>query len=308
MNRSDSESTSYVARRARTHLREQVQQLQELAIRHVAGDLAATALEEAALGRGKRVCLLLRLFLLVGVTTSRGRGGGGTRTRRACRTTSTRRDVLGLHTRLVRRVRRRIGLGGLRLDHGLTHLADQHRRLVLELARQEHHELLDEVVVPSEQGDDLRVVADQRAHLLDHEPHVLLSGLVVLQDGHELVVCVVLVVGEAGLDERHVLRRHLLFVRNLATSHVSSRDPRRHGDEPVDWRRDGRLDGLLTCQVHARIGREELCELGEQVAVALEDLLNPRDNRAVADSGPLSETDVSYPFIFSSIIMERKFL
>ena len=135
MNSSDSENTSCVAASKQTDLREQVQQLQKLPVGGVAGDLAATALEEAALARGKRVGLLLGFFLLVGV--------------------ATRWNVLGLHARLVRRVCGREGLGRLRLDHRLVHLVDQQRRLILELAGQKHHELLDEVVVPSEQVHDL---------------------------------------------------------------------------------------------------------------------------------------------------------
>lgn len=51
MNSSDSENTSCVAASKQTDLREQVQQLQKLPVGGVAGDLAATALEEAALAR-----------------------------------------------------------------------------------------------------------------------------------------------------------------------------------------------------------------------------------------------------------------
>ena len=155
MNSSDSENTSCVAASKQTYLREQVQQLQELPVGGVAGDLAATALEEAALARGKRVGLLLGFFLLVGVATTRGCGSGCARTCRSHGTTTTRWNILGLHARLVRRVCGREGLGRLRLDHRLVHLVDQQRRLILELAGQEHHELLDEVVVPSEQVHDL---------------------------------------------------------------------------------------------------------------------------------------------------------
>lgn len=129
----------------------------------------------------------------------------------------------------------------------------------------------------------------KRIYLLDHGPHVLASGLVVLQDGHELVVCVVLVVGESGLDERHVARRHLLFVRNLPRSHIPPRNRLWNGGIRIYRHRDGRLDGLLTCQVHPGVRREELRESGEEVIVTLEDLLNPRENRSVADSVSFSD-------------------
>ena len=138
----------------------------------------------------------------------------------------------------------------------------------------------------------------ERIYLLDHGPHVLASGLVVLQDGHELVVCVVLVVGEPGLDERHVARRHLLFVRNLPRSHAPPLNRLRNGGVRIYWHRDGRLDGLLTCQVHPGVGREELREFDKQVVVALEDLLNPRENRSVADSVSFSGKEHALPVRF----------
>ena len=55
---------------------------------------------------------------------------------------------------------------------------------------------------------------------------------------------------------------------------------------------------MLTCQVHPGVRREELRELDEQVVVSLEDLLNPRDNRSVADSVSFSAKTHALPVRF----------
>ena len=213
----------------RAHLVVQVQQLQELPVRRLRRDLALHLrlkrpprphpLEEAPLAHRQRV--RLRLLLHVPAATRlrrhvhhRRRGLHRLRRTDLARDAraAARGDELGLH-RLVDGLLV-CGNEGLLVALVLlrgVHLADQHRRLVLVALRKEHHEAVDQLVLSAEQVDDLDVTVIVDAHLLHHLRHILPPVLIVLENAHELVVGVVVVVRVLLLDHRHVLRGNPLL-------------------------------------------------------------------------------------------------
>ena len=181
---------------------EEVKKLDKLLINLVGGNVATRLLEETRhVARNRRRFLFSRLALMAARASHRGTGeGGGERPRQASRALATPRFcIVGIEGRL-RRERGGLDGSGGGLDGGALALLDHHRHFALVFVGDEVHETLDEIFMPLEQLDYLRISSLPYIHLLSYIHNRPAAFLILLQDLDEPCVGGIFIVREASFD------------------------------------------------------------------------------------------------------------